>query len=136
MSEVTSDSFEVFLRNALQKIDTTSYDFKTSPDESNSEFGSCGKRASLTLYFKKECGEVSIEFRKHLIKETLTVVVAYNDKFDEDDDIYTEYKPIKIPRTEEQYFQYYTIQDNVFSLEFFQFLEKVMSELLVKWQSG
>lgn len=130
------DTLEVILLGALHKIDTASYNFETSPDESNSEFGSCGKRAVLTLYFEKECGEASIEFRKHLIKDTLTMTFSYKDKFDEDEDLYSEYKPIKIPRTEEQYFQYYTIQDNVFSLEFFKFLENIMTELLVKWQSG
>lgn len=132
----TIEKIENELVEALLKINTSTYDFKTSPDNSNSEFGSCGKRAELTLYFERENGEVSIEFRKHLIKDMLTIVLKYEDKFDEDEDIYTEFVPIKIPRTEEQYFQYSTIQDNVFSLEFYNILEKTMSELLVKWQSG
>lgn len=130
------EEVEKTIVETLLKIDTSSYDFKTSPDVSNSEFGSCGKRAELTLFFERENGEVSIEFRKHLIKDTLTVVLVYKDNSDEDEDMYTQFIPIKIPRTEEQYFQYYTIQDNVFSLEFYQFLDNIMSELLVKWQSG
>lgn len=130
----TIEEVENTIVEALRKINTSSYDFSTSPDESNSEFGSCGKRAELTLYFERENGELSIEFRRHLIKDTLTVVLLYKDNSDEDEDMYNEFIPIKIPRTEEQYFQYYTIQDNVFSLEFYQILDNIMSELLVKWQ--
>lgn len=128
------EEIEDMLVQALRKIDTSSYAFESSKETSNSEFGSDGKRQHLKLYFEKSAGNVSIEFIYHSIKDTLEFRTVYIDKYDEDEDFDGISIPIKIPRTEEQYFQYYTIQDNCFSLEFFLLLEKVMSELLSRWR--
>lgn len=130
-----NDEIENMLVEALRKIDTSSYDFKSSKEFSNSEFGSDGKRRYLKLYFKKSSGEASIEFIYHSIKDTLKFRIQYIDYSDEDEDFDGTSISQKIPRTEEQYFQYDTIQDNMFSLEFYILLEKTMSELTLLWYS-
>ncbi|AFC21886.1 hypothetical protein GAP32_432 [Cronobacter phage vB_CsaM_GAP32] len=130
-----NDEIENMLVEALRKIDTSSYEFKSSKEISNSEFGSDGKRQYLKLFFEKSSGEVSIEFIYHSIKDTLKFRTQYVDHCDEDEDFDETSISQKIPRTEEEYFQYSTIQNNIFSLEFYTLLEKIMSELLVKWKS-
>ena len=129
------DEIENMLVEALRKIDTSSYDFKSSKEFSNSEFGSDGKRQYLKLYFQKTTGESSVEFIYHSIKDTFKIRVQYIDCSDEDEDFDGTSISYKIPRTEEQYFQYDTIQDNMFSLEFYILLEKTMSELKLLWYS-
>ncbi|SOK59258.1 hypothetical protein [Yersinia phage fHe-Yen9-03] len=131
-----NEKLENILIEALTIINTSTYNFESSKDDSKSRFVLCGKRAQLKLYFSAKYGELSIEFIHHLIGDTLSFQINYYDDSDEDDDYHNLYGEIRIPRTEEQYFQYYTIQDHVFSLEFYKLLENIMNELLVKWQSG
>lgn len=127
------DKLENLFLECINSIDITNYDFYNSKELNKSEYGSCGKRGQLKFFFDRKCGDFSVEFIHHLTKDELTIRVIYTDSQDEDDDFDKLYGPVKIPRTEEEYFQYYTIQDNVFSLNFYNTLDEKMSLLLRKW---
>lgn len=129
-----NEEVENMLLSVLDNIDTSSYDFSTSYKETNSKFFHEGVQDHLTLYFQKPSGELSVEFIYNSISDSLTFRTRFTDISDEDEDFDMISYEQKIPRTEEQYFQYDTIQDNFFSLDFYILLENTMKKLLNKYR--
>lgn len=130
---MTNEEIEKILFDALKQIDISSYDIVTSKSVSNSEFFYDDKTQCLNLYFRKTNGEACMQFIYKPLADNITFRSIYIDDYDEGEDQDEISISQMIPRTEEQYFQYDLIQDNFFSLEFYQYLEKVIFELSSKF---